>query len=77
MAVLDRCIATGEVYSYGGAERQAYLAAFTEWLGGGHAVTCSSGTAAIDVAHRALNLPPYSEVIIPPVSDPGGFMRSR
>ncbi len=74
MALFEQCLAKGEAYGYHGAEEQAYCQAFAQALGGGFADCVNSGSNAIYVALRALNLPMYSEVIVPAVSDPGGIM---
>jgi len=74
MALFDRCIATGEAFGYDGEEEQAYCREFAEFFGGGYADAVSSGTSAIYVALRALEVEPFTEVIVPPVTDPGGVM---
>ncbi len=74
LAVLDREIQVGNAVVYGGVESKAYCDAFTQYLGGGYAVAVNSGTNAVYVALRSLDLPPGSEVIVPAVSDPGGVM---
>jgi len=43
-------------------------------MGGGYVDAVSSGTAGIYVALRALDLEPFSEVIVGAVTDPGGLM---
>jgi dTDP-4-amino-4,6-dideoxygalactose transaminase len=43
-------------------------------MGGGHADLVNSGTSAVYVALGALCLPPGSEVVVPPITDPGGCM---
>lgn len=74
VALFDRCIATGGVFGYNGPEEEAYRAAFAEFLGGGLAHTVNSGTSAVLAALAGLGLEPLSEVIVPPISDPGGIM---
>jgi dTDP-4-amino-4,6-dideoxygalactose transaminase len=71
---LDRAIETGIAPNYNGDEEMAYCAEFAEWLGGGYADAVNSGTSAIYVALKSLNLPPFSEVIVAAVTDPGGMM---
>ena len=44
------------------------------YLGGGYAKAVNSGTNALYVALRALDLEPGSEVVVPPMTDPGGTM---
>jgi perosamine synthetase len=76
-AVLDlmnREIRHGGAIVYGGVEQKAYCEAFTRYLGGGYAHAVNSGTNAVYVALRALDLEPGSEVIVPPITDPGGTM---
>ncbi len=74
IALFDEAIATGEAFGYNGPEEAAYCAAFAEFLGGGYADAVNSGTTAVYVALRALELEPFSEVIVPPITDPGGVM---
>jgi perosamine synthetase len=59
---------------YGGAEEKAYCEAFANYLGGGYAKAVNSGTNAVYVALRALDLEPGSDVIVPAITDPGGTM---
>jgi len=74
VALFDRAIETGEEFGYDGEEEQAYCREFAAFMGGGYADAVSSGTAAIYVALRALEVEPFTEVIVPPVTDPGGVM---
>jgi len=75
MALFDQAIEQGsDVLGYGGPQEQAYCQAFAESLGGGFADGVNSGTNAVFVALRALELEPFTEVIVPAVSDPGGVM---
>lgn len=73
-AVMDKAIAAGVAPGYGGEEEKAFCEEFAELMGGGYADAVSSGTAAVFVALAALELEPYSEVIIGPITDPGGVM---
>ncbi len=73
-ALFDRSIASGIAFGYNGQEEQAYCNEFAEYMGGGFADGVNSGTSAVYVALRALNPEPYTEVIVPPVTDPGGMM---
>ena len=73
-ALFDRAIETGIAPGYNGDEESAYCNEFAEYLGGGYADAVNSGTTAIYVALKALNLPPFSEVIVAAVTDPGGLM---
>ncbi len=74
IALFDRSIETGEAFGYNGPEEQSYEKEFSEFMGGGYADLVNSGTSAIFVALGALNLEPLSEVIAPPITDPGGVM---
>lgn len=74
MAMFDEAIASGIAFGYGGPQEQAYCREFAEYMGGGYAVTVSSGTDAVYVALRALDLEPFTEVIVSPITDPGGMM---
>ena len=74
MALFDQAIESGTAFGYNGPEEQAYEKEFAEFLGGGYADMVSSGTSAVFVALGALQLEPLSEVIVPPITDPGGIM---
>jgi dTDP-4-amino-4,6-dideoxygalactose transaminase/predicted dehydrogenase len=74
MRVVNREIRNGGAIAYGGAETKAYCEAFARFLGGGYAHAVNSGSNAIYVALRALDLEPGSEVVVPPITDPGGVM---
>jgi perosamine synthetase len=56
---------------YGGAFEKTYTDAFVKFMGGGYADAVATGTASIYIAVAALDLPPQSEVIVSPVTDPG------
>ncbi len=72
--VIDTAIAEGVAPGYGGPEEDAFCTEFAEMLGGGFADAVNSGTTSVFVALRALELEPFSEIITPPVTDPGGLM---
>jgi perosamine synthetase len=74
VALLDRAIATGVAPGYNGDEETGYCADFAAFMGGGYVDAVNSGTAALYVALKALKLPPFSEVIVAAVTDPGGMM---
>jgi dTDP-4-amino-4,6-dideoxygalactose transaminase len=75
VALFDRAIAEGShLLGYNGEQEQKYCEEFAAWLGGGFADGVNSGTNALYIALRALDLEPGSEVVVPPISDPGGFM---
>jgi perosamine synthetase len=74
MRVIDREIGRGGAIVYGGEEEKAYCDAFAKYLGGGYAKAVNSGTNAVYVALKALDLEPGSEVVVPAITDPGGTM---
>src|SRR4051794_13506950 len=47
---------------------------FAATIGAGHAVACSSATAAIHAALIALDVSPGDEVIVPPITDMGSVL---
>ncbi len=72
--LFDKSIATGNEFGYGGEEEILYCREFAEYHGGGFADGVSSGSAAVYVALMTLDLEPFTEVIVPPTTDPGGIM---
>ncbi len=74
LALFERSIASGSAFGYNGEEELNYGREFSEFMGGGFADGVNSGTNALYVALRALNPEPFSEIIVPPVTDPGGIM---
>lgn len=75
VALFDHAIAEGShLMGYNGEQETKYCEEFAKFLGGGFADGVNSGTNAMYVALRSLDLEPGSEVIVPPISDPGGFM---
>jgi len=62
------------VLGYNGPREEAYCKEFAEFMGGGFADGVNSGTNAVYVALRALELEPFTEVIVPAITDPGGVM---
>lgn len=73
-ALFDRAIESGQAFGYNGPEEQAYEQEFADYMGGGYSDLVSSGTSAIFVALGVLQLEPLGEVIVPPITDPGGIM---
>ena len=73
-ALFDEAIATGNAFGYGGPAEEAYCREFAGFLGGGWADAVNSGTSAVFVALHALNPEPFTEIIVSPVTDPGGIM---
>jgi perosamine synthetase len=74
VALFDEAIRTGSAFGYNGPEEEAYCREFAEYLGGGYADAVNSGSSAVYVALRALKLEPFTEVICPAITDPGGIM---
>ncbi|MCX6984525.1 MAG: DegT/DnrJ/EryC1/StrS family aminotransferase [Lentisphaerae bacterium] len=74
LALIDESIKSGNMFGYNGAEEEAFCKEFANFLGGGYADGVNSGTNAIYVAIKALQLPPFSEVIVGCMTDPGGIM---
>ena len=74
VALFDKQMATEDQLNYDGEEEQAYCREFAEFHGGGYADAVNSGTSAIYVALRALEIEPFTEIIVPPVTDAGGVM---
>ena len=73
-AVMERALESSNAMAYSGPEETAYCEEFAEYLGGGFADGVNSGSSAVWVALRALDLEPFTEVIVPPTSDQGSFM---
>lgn len=74
VALFDEVIQRGTVFGYNGPSEEAYCREFAESLGGGYADAVNSGSSALYVALRALQIEPFTEVICPPITDPGGIM---
>ena len=73
--LMDRAAREGsQVMGYSGAMEDRYCEQFCAMMGGGYADGVNSGSNAMYVALAALELEPLSEVIVPPISDPGGVM---
>lgn len=68
-AMCDGC----SVLGYNGPQEENYCREFSEYMGGGFTDGVNSGTNAVYVALRALELEPFSEVIVPAVTDVGGI----
>jgi dTDP-4-amino-4,6-dideoxygalactose transaminase len=62
------------MFGYQGVQEEAFCKEFAQFLGGGYADGVNSGTNAVYVAIKALQLPPFSEVIVGCMTDPGGIM---
>lgn len=72
--VFEQAIKTGSAPGYNGEEEEAYCREFSAYLGGGFTDAVSSGTSAVYVALKALDLEPFTEVIVGAMTDPGGMM---
>ena len=74
MAVFDRAIEAGEAFGYNGPFEEQYERDFAAFMGGGFADGVNSGTNALYCALGALEIDPFSEIVVPPITDPGGVM---
>ncbi len=72
--LFDKAIATGNAPGYNGLEEDAFCKEFAKMMGAKFADGVNGGTNAVYVALKALNLPPFSEVVVGCVTDPGGMM---
>lgn len=73
-ALFDESIATGRPFDYDGPTEESFCQEFAQFMGGGFADAVSSGTSAIYVALRALDLEPFTEVVVGALTDAGGMM---
>lgn len=71
-AVFNHYWAEGVDFGFQGFFEAKYTDAFSKFQGGGFSDAVSSGTAALFVAVSSLELPENSEIIVSPVTDPGG-----
>lgn len=74
LRIIDDAIANGGAPSYGGPEEDAFGKEFSAMLGGGYADAVNGGTTSVFVALRALPIEPFTEIIVGPITDPGGIM---
>ena len=74
LELFDDAIGAGEAIGYQGDAEEAFGVALAEYLGGGFADGVNAGTAGIYVALRSLEIDPPAEVIVSPITDPGGQM---
>ncbi|NUQ01581.1 MAG: DegT/DnrJ/EryC1/StrS family aminotransferase [Armatimonadetes bacterium] len=72
--LFEQSISSGNAFGYNGPPEEEYRRRFAEYLGGGLAHTVNSGTSAVLAAVAGLGLEPFSEVVVPPITDPGGVM---
>ena len=73
-ALFDEAIETGVAPGYNGATEMVFCEEYADFMGGGFVDAVSSGTTAVYVALRALEIEPFTEVIVSPITDPGGVM---
>lgn len=74
LALFDAAIESGNAFGYNGPSEQQYEQDFAEYMGGGYADAVNSGSNAVFCALGALRIDALSEVIVPPITDPGGVM---
>ena len=72
--LFEESIQSGNAFGYNGPEEEAFSHEFASFLGVRYADGVNSGTNAVFVALHALDLPPFSEVVVSPITDPGGIM---
>lgn len=73
-ALFGSALSSGNAIGYGGMEEDSFCAEFARLTGSGFADGINSGTNAVYAALTALDLPPFSEVVVGCVTDPGGMM---
>lgn len=71
--VFEKSWKSGKDFGFQGTEEESYTDAFCAMQGGGYADAVSSGTAALFISLMALGLEAGAEVIVSPVTDPGGI----
>ena len=74
LGLFSAAMESGAAIGYSGPEELAYEREFAAFMGGGYADLVNSGTAALYAALGALKLEAAGEVVIPPITDPGGAM---
>ena len=74
MRVFDDAISSGKAFGYNGPYEQQYEKDFVDFMGGGFADGVNSGTNALYCALGGLQIDALSEIIVPPITDPGGVM---
>ena len=73
LAVIHYYRERGEDPKYSGVWEEKFCEEFSSFLGGGFSDAVASGTGAIYVGMKALELPPQSDVIVSPVTDSGAL----
>jgi dTDP-4-amino-4,6-dideoxygalactose transaminase len=74
LKVFDQAIDSGNAFGYNGPFEKQYEKDFSGFMGGGYADGVNSGTNAVYCALGGLQIDALSEVIVPPITDPGGVM---
>lgn len=73
-AIFERAMEIGNAPNYSGPQETAFCEEFAAFAGVPYADGVNGGTNAIYVALKALDLPPFSEVVVGCITDPGGIM---
>ena len=71
---LERAFRDGTWGKYDGGHVAALEARLAEWIGLPHALTCASGTFAVEVALRAVGVGSGDEVVLAAYDYPGNFL---
>ncbi len=74
LRALERAFRDGTWGKYDGGHVAALEARLAQWTGRPHALTCASGTLAVEVALRALGVGPGDEVVLAAYDYPGNFL---
>ena len=74
MRLATSAIRSGTLFGPGGPLTERFETEFADYYGARHAVTVSSGTAAIHTALAAVNPEPGSEIITAPITDAGSVL---
>lgn len=74
LALLESVIESGRLFAPKGSMVKRLESDFADFTGAGHAVACSSGSAAIHVAVAAIDPEPGDEVVTTPITDMGALM---
>lgn len=72
--LFEAAMAEGQALGYAGEQEALFCEEFCAFMGGGLADGLSSGSAACMAALAGLDLEPFGEVIVPPMTDPGPVM---
>jgi len=72
--VFENSWKTGIDFFSQGKFEEEFTKKYCEFQGGGYADAVSSGTAAVYIAFKALDIEPGSDVIVSPTTNPGGIM---